>query len=87
MCSSDLLVATAENEQDSSDAESSTDSETETEVYSKLTRSEFIDSLKELLGHYENQSTELRRVKQQYIQLLKLHESTKMEMDAFTTRK
>jgi len=40
-----------------------------------------IDSLKELLGHYENQSTKLRRVKQRYIKLLKLHESTKIEMD------
>ena len=68
------LVATADNEKDSSDAESSTDSEIETEVYSKLTRSELIDSLKELLCHYENQSTELRRVKQRYIKLLKLHE-------------
>jgi len=75
------LVATVENERDSSDAESSTDSETETEVYSKLTRSELIDSLKELVGHYENQSIELKRVKQRYIKLLKLHESTKMEMD------
>jgi len=75
------LVATVENEKESSDAESYTDSENETEVYSKLTRSELIDSLKELLGHYENQSFELRRVKQRYIKLLKLHESTKMEMD------
>jgi len=75
------LVATVEDEKESSDAESCTDSENETEVYSKLTRSELIDSLKELLGHYENQSSELRRVRQRYIKLLKLHESTKMEMD------
>jgi len=75
------LVATIEDEKESSDVESCTDSENETEVYSKLTRSELIDSLKELLGHYENQSSELRRVKQRYIKLLKLHESTKMEMD------
>ena len=57
------LVATVEDEKESSDAESCTDSEDETEVYLKLTRSELIDSLKELLGHYENQSSELRRVK------------------------
>ena len=80
------LVATVEHERDSSNAESSTHSETETEVYSKLTRSELIDSLKELLGHYENQSTELRRVKQRYIKLLKLHESTKTENGCFKTR-
>jgi len=75
------LVATVEDEKKSSDAESCTDSEDETKVCSKLTRSELIDSLKELLGHYENQSSELRRVKLRYIKLLKLHESTKMEMN------
>ena len=58
------LVATVANEKESSDAESYTDSENETEVYSKLTRSELTDSLKELLGHYEKQSSELRKVKQ-----------------------
>jgi len=75
------LVATVENEKESSDAESCTDSESETEVYSKLTRSELIDSIKELLGHYENQSSELRKVKQRYIKLVKLHDSTKNELD------
>jgi len=75
------LVATVEDEKESSDAESCADSENEIEVYSKLTRFELIDSLKKLFGHYENQSSELRRVKQRYIKLLKLHESTKMEMD------
>jgi len=73
------LVATVEDEKESSDAESCTNSETE--VYSKLTRSNIIDSLKELLGHYKIQSSELRRVKQRYIKLVKLYESTKMEMD------
>ena len=38
------LVATVENEDESSDAESCTYFETETEVYSKLTRSELVDS-------------------------------------------
>jgi len=75
------FVATVEDGKESSDAESCTDFENETEVDSKLTRSELIDSLKELLGRYENQSSELRRVKQRYIKLLKLQESTKMEMD------
>jgi len=73
------LVATDENE--TSDAESCTDSETETEVYSKLTRSELVDSIKELLSLYENQSSELKKVKQRYIKLVKLHDSTKNEME------
>ena len=68
------LVATDENE--SSDAESCTDFETETQVYSKLTRSELVDSIKELLSLYENQSSELKKVKQQYIKLVKLHDFT-----------
>jgi len=75
------LVATVENEDESSDAESCADSESETEVYSKLSRSELIDSIKELLGHYENQSSEFRKVKQRYIKLVKLHDSTKNELD------
>jgi len=75
------LVATVEDEKESSDDESCTDSENETEVYSKLTRSELIDSLKELLSHYENQSSELRKVKERYIKLLRLHESTRNELD------
>jgi len=75
------LVATAENENESSDAESCADSETETEVYSKLTRSELVDSIKELLSLYENQSSELKKIKQRYIKLVKLHDSTKNEME------
>jgi len=75
------LVATVENESESSDAESCADSETETEVYCKLTRSELVDSIKELLGLYENQSSELKNVKQRYIKLVKLHDSTKNELD------
>ena len=64
------LVGTIENENETFDAESCADSESETEVYSKLTRSELIHSIKELLGHYENQSSELRKVKQRYIKLV-----------------
>ena len=47
------LVATVENENESSDAESCTDLETQTQVYSKLARSELVDSIKELLSLYE----------------------------------
>ena len=75
------LVATDENEAESSDAESCTDSETESQVYSKLTRSELVDSIKELLSLYESQSSELKKVKQRYIKLVKLHDSTKNDMD------
>jgi len=75
------LVAIVENENESSDAESCADSESETEVYSKLTRSELVDSIKELLALYENQSSELKKVKQRYIKLVKLHDSTKNELD------
>jgi len=74
------LVAIDENEDESSDAESCTDSETETQVYSKLTRSNLVDSIKELLSLYENQSSELKKYKQRYIKLAKLHDSTKNEM-------
>ena len=74
-------MATVENEKESSDAESCADSESETEVYSKLSISELIDSIKEHLGHYENQSSELRKVKQRYIKLVKLHDSTKNELE------
>jgi len=75
------LVATVENENESFDAESCTDSETETQVYSKITRSELVDSIKELLSLYESQSSELKKVKQRYIKFVKLHDSTKNEMD------
>jgi len=75
------LVATDENEVESSDVESCTNSETETEVYSKLTRSELVEFIKELLSLYENQSSELKKVKQHYIKLAKLHDSTKNEME------
>ena len=68
------LVATVESENESSDAESCTDSETETQVYSILTRSELVDSIKELLSLYESQSSELKKVKQRYIKLVKLHD-------------
>jgi len=75
------LVATAENENESSDAEYCADFKTESEVYSKLTRSELVDYIKELLSLYENQSSELNKVKQRYIKFVKLHDSTMNEME------
>jgi len=49
------LVATM-----ASDAKPETDFEDENEVYSKIPRAEFIESLKELLTHFENRSNELK---------------------------
>jgi len=57
------LVATDEDKDESSDAESCADSQTETQVYSKLTRPELVESIKELLNLYENQSSELKKYK------------------------
>jgi len=74
-------VATEEIENESSDAESCADSETETQVYSKLTRPELVESIKELLNLYENQSSELKKVKQQYGKLLRLRDSLQNELD------
>jgi len=75
------LVATDEDKDESSDAESCADSETETQVYSKLTRPELVESIKELLNLYENQSSKLKKYKQRYIKLAKLHDSTKNELE------
>jgi len=75
------LVATEEEKDETSDAESSVDSETETQVYSKLTRRELVESIKELLNLHENQSSELMKYKQRYIKLAKLHDSTKNELE------
>lgn len=43
-----------------SDAESGTDFEDEDDIYSKLTRSERIEFVKELLGHYQTRSKDLK---------------------------
>ena len=75
------LMATEEEKDESYDAESSADSETETQVYSKLTRRELVESIKELLNLHENQSSELKKYKQRYIKLAKLHDSTKNELE------
>ena len=48
------LVATV-----TSEAEPETDSEDENEVYSKIPREELVDSLKELLTHFEHRTNEL----------------------------
>ena len=70
------LVATV-----ASDVESGTDSEDENEVYSKLTRSELIESVEELLIHFRTRSKKLKELKERYVSLLILHETTLMDME------
>ena len=70
------LVATM-----ASDAKSGTNFENENEVYSKLTRSELIDSVKVLLSHFETRSKELKELKGRYLDLLKIHQTTILDME------
>jgi hypothetical protein len=51
------------------------------EVYSKITRSELIKFVKELLSHFQTRSKELKELKERYVMLLKLHETTLMDME------
>jgi len=53
------LVATV-----TSEAEPESDSEEENEVYSKIPRDELIESLKELLTHFEPRTNELKDLKE-----------------------
>jgi len=53
------LVAT-----EASEVEPDTDSEDENEVYSKIPRDELIESLKELLTHFEHRTNELKDLKE-----------------------
>jgi len=60
------LVATV-----TSEAEPESDLEEENEVYSKIPREELIESLKELLTHFELRTNELRDLKEKYVDLMK----------------
>ena len=71
------LVATL-----TSDAEPDSDSEDENEVYSKIPREELIESLKELLTHFELRTNELKDLKEKYVGLLKQQESTPLDLKA-----
>lgn len=64
-----------------SDVESETDSEDENKVYSKLTRPELIDFVKELISHYQTKSKELKSLLERYIKLLREHERTLLDME------
>jgi hypothetical protein len=57
-----------------SDAEPGTDSEDENDIYSKITRSELIKSVKKLLSHFQTRSKEFKELKERFVSLLKLHE-------------
>jgi len=54
-----------------SEAEPESDSEEENEVYSKILREELIESIKELLTHFELRTNELKDLKEKYVNLMK----------------
>jgi len=66
-----------------SEAEFDSESEDENEVYSKIPREELIESLKELLTHFELRTNELKDLKEKYVDLMKQHESTLLDLKAF----
>ena len=72
------LVATV-----TSEAELESDSEEENEVYSKIPREELIESLKELLTHFELRTNEFRDLKEKYVDLMKQQESTLLDLKDF----
>jgi len=72
------LVATV-----TSETEPESDSEEENEAYSKIPREELIESLKELLTHFELRTNELKEVKEKYVDLMKQQESTLLDLKAF----
>jgi hypothetical protein len=63
------LVATETSEADP-------DSDSENEVYSKIPKEELIESLKELLTHFELRTNELKDLNKKYVVLMKQQEST-----------
>ena len=71
------LVATV-----TSEAEPESDSENENGVYSKISREELIESLKELLTHFEHRTNELIDLKEKYVVLMKQQESTLLDLKA-----
>jgi len=60
------LVATT-----TSEAETESDLEEENEVYFKIPRGELIESLKELITHFELRTNELKDLKEKYVVLMK----------------
>jgi len=75
------LVATKASEvEPASDVEPETDSKDENEVNSKTSIEELIDSLKEILTQLEHKTNELKYLKEKYVDLLKQHESTLLDL-------
>jgi len=72
------LVATV-----TSEAEPESDSEDENEVSSKIPREELIESLKELLKHFEHRTNELKDLKDKYGYLMEQQEKTLLDLKAF----
>ena len=72
------LVATL-----TSEADLDSDSEDENEVYSKIPREELIESLQQLLTHFELRTNELKDLKEKYVDLMKQQESTLLDLKAF----
>jgi len=66
-----------------SEVEPDSDSEDENEVYSKIPREELIESLRELLTHFELRTNELKDLKEKYVGLLKQQESTLLDLKAY----
>jgi len=71
------LVATV-----TSEAEPDSDSEDENEVYAKFPKEELVESLKELLTHFEIRTNEMIDLKEKYIVLIKQQESTLLDLKA-----
>jgi len=71
------LVATR-----TSEVEPESDLEEENKVYSKIPREELIESLKELLTHFELRTNELKDLKEKYVDLMKQQESTLLDLKA-----
>jgi len=63
-----------------SKAEHESDSEDENEVYSKILKEELIESLKELVTHFEHRTNELSDLKEKYVALMKQQESTLLDL-------
>jgi len=71
------LVATVTSEE-----EPDLDSEDENEVYAKIPKEELVESLKELLTHFEIRTNELIDLKEKYIVVIKQQESTLLDLKA-----
>jgi len=63
-----------------SEVEPDSDLEDENEVYSKIPREELVESLKELLAHFELKTNELKDLKEKYVALMKQQESTLLDL-------